>query len=345
MDACEISIIKGGGIHVKHKDDEFLLDPAVGRKTFFTSHAHMDHLPRRIEPGSRMISSQDTLNVFKQRVTHPSSITTDRVEHSEACEGIKLHDAGHMIGSCMAEIDTESCSAGGTILYTGDFNPHDRLFMKGASPLKCDTLIIESTFAGRECEFPKQDEIIRKVSDWLSGSGRNAILFGYPYGKAQILTALANHLGFIPICHGSVYAANRMLRNDSHGACLDCIPYGGNDSTSIMEDEDAKSVIIAPTSLAKSAFTKKLKDEFGSETAVFTGWAHKPRCSSFFGVDEAFPLSDHADGPSIREFVRGCDPERIITVHEGENDDSALNDLKREGYDIKSLRDSGRIEL
>ena len=52
-----------------------------------------------------------------------------------------------------------------------------------------------------------------------------------------------------------------------------------------------------------------------ARTAAVTGWALDPR--SFHGSHHAasFPLSDHADFPSLLRFVELVQPKRVLTLH------------------------------
>jgi Cft2 family RNA processing exonuclease len=53
----------------------------------------------------------------------------------------------------------------------------------------------------------------------------------------------------------------------------------------------------------------------GMRFAVVTGWVMDGWWKRSYGVDEGFPLSDHADFPELIEFVRGCAPSRVYTTH------------------------------
>jgi putative mRNA 3-end processing factor len=66
-------------------------------------------------------------------------------------------DAGHTIGSRMFHFKEQN------ILYTGDFRTIDGYCGK-AKPVKCDTLIIESTFADEKFIFPNYDNVRREIN-------------------------------------------------------------------------------------------------------------------------------------------------------------------------------------
>jgi putative mRNA 3-end processing factor len=54
------------------------------------------------------------------------------------------------------------------------------------------------------------------------------------------------------------------------------------------------------------------------------------------GVHEAFPFSDHADFNDLIEFVKGCEPEMVIT-HHGSADTLAHEIKARLGIEARPL--------
>ena len=64
-------------------------------------------------------------------------------------------------------------------------------------------------------------------------------------------------------------------------------------------------------------------------TAVLTGWA-LDGARWFRGVDAAFPLSDHADFPSLVRYAKATGAARVFTVH-GYADELAARAARREG--------------
>jgi len=71
------------------------------------------------------------------------------------------------------------------------------------------------------------------------------------------------------------------------------------------------SIIVAPPQAKKSAFFKSMNASY----AMFSGWAVGQRYKYQVGVDEAFPLSDHAGLKDILAFVNKCNPQFVYTMH------------------------------
>lgn len=77
-------------------------------------------------------------------------------------------------------------------------------------------------------------------------------------------------------------------------------------------------------------------------TAVLTGWA-LDGAAAHRGVDAAFPLSDHADFPSLVAYAKATGAGRFYTVH-GQADAFARA-LRREGLRAEPLREQLQLEL
>ncbi len=289
---------------------EIRLDPRRGEGLFFVSHAHSDHKPSSIRDNGKIICSDETLEML--------SILGLRTERAQP-ENVKLLDAGHIVGSRMALIEVD----GKKVLYTGDFNSRKRYFLEGARPEKCNVLIMESTYSSRECSFPKIADVEKDVKAWLDSTER-AVMLGYNLGKAQVLTAMANELGYVPACQPSVFATNRLVEKLGH-------KIGFYDRYS--PDSKKQKVVIATPDISDPDISRLLLEK-SSRVADFTGWS---TLKSGFSGKMSFPLSDHSGFDDLLGFVHGCSPEKIFLVH-GKGADSALQkELEGEGFDVEYL--------
>ena len=305
-----MNIFLKNGIRVKTDGLEVALDPGNANTLSFISHAHSDHLPRKVS--APVIASKETLHLMKNKGLKIQQAKDSRLE---------MLDAGHMFGSKMLKIKADK-----TVLYTGDFSTRDRYFIKGAEPSKTDILIVENTFADQEYVFPPLFGIEQRVGEWLEGVP-SAALFGYTLGKAQVLTAMVNELGYTPIVHSNIYIANKLA--ESHGHKVGSYHLFGSPEA---EAEETK-IYIAPPQLLRSELTYKLKKQ-GTKTAMFSGWAQNGT-RRWYSADECFPLSDHSDASELEAFIKGCKPESILTVHG--YDEKFEKRLRRQGFDISRL--------
>ena len=77
-------------------------------------------------------------------------------------------------------------------------------------------------------------------------------------------------------------------------------------------------------------------------TAILTGWA-LDGTGRWRGVDAAFPLSDHADFPSLLAYARASGARRVLTVHGFA--EQLARALRREGLRAEPLEEQRQLEL
>jgi putative mRNA 3-end processing factor len=97
--------------------------------------------------------------------------------------------------------------------------------------------------------------------------------------------------------------------------------------------------VVVPPQLARSAAIARIRPR---RTAVLTGWA-LDGARWYGGVDASFPLSDHADFPSLLRYARATGASRIFTMH-GHAEQFA-KELRREGIRADALEESPQMEL
>ncbi|MFT4309444.1 MAG: MBL fold metallo-hydrolase RNA specificity domain-containing protein [Candidatus Woesearchaeota archaeon] len=250
-----------------------VIPSANGTNNIMISHAHYDHIPSTIRKKT-VIASDKTMSIVTHRLSRKK--LEDSI-HKNIMDGITMMDAGHTIGSKMFYYSDQR------ILYTGDFRTVNS-YCGRAKPIRCNTLIIESTFADEKYIFPKHSSILREIADYAKDNGR-VQFHAYPYGKAQELCHLMEENNILFSVTEKIRKINDLLglhyKNETDNARV----HIGNDRMG-----EYKQVGV-------------------------TGWAIDPSYKHRLRLDEAFALSDHADYPSMIEFIRKCDPQRIYTFH------------------------------
>lgn len=310
-----LTIRLGNGVEVLG-DEEYHFDAEVIEPTgiFCISHAHSDHLPKRIV-GQSVICSETTLRCLNGRSKKQLSTVSDpRVE---------TFNAGHMVGSRMFQVEV----SGRKVLYTGDMCTRDRCGNLGARPVKTDVLIIESTYGKPRYVFPPSDIIASLVRDEVEDTfsqGRSVSLYAYPFGKSQDMLRVLSE--FDPFADKSVYNATALVRSEDDP--LSCRLWDGDDI------KDPFLVICSPW-LNRTKQSEFLRKRDVKKLAV-SGWAIDSGYKFKMGVHEAFPFSDHADFNDLIEFVRGCEPEVVIT-HHGSADTLAHEIKARLGIEARPL--------
>ena len=320
-----------GGIHLPRLG--LWLDPHRAKPgQVFVSHAHSDHIAAHAEA----MLTEPTAWLMRHR------LGGKRVEKilrfGEACElsgaGNKFRltvlPAGHILGSAMAFIE----AGGESLLYTGDFKLRPNLCAEPCEPRRADYLVMETTFGRARYQLPPEAEVWRDIH----GFCRNAladratpVLFAYSLGKSQELLMGLRELGVPIVLHKETAKLTRIYEH--FGRTFP--PYAIFDGTN-----GEGAVLIAPPQASRSILFQGLKR---TRTAVVTGWAMDSGCRFRSGTDAAFPLSDHADFPSLIEFVKRVAPKKVFTLH-GFAADFART-LRELGFDAQALSESEQLDL
>jgi putative mRNA 3-end processing factor len=313
-------------------DSSLHLDATRRVECGFVSHAHGDHIARH----DRTIATAATIALLRHRLGTPRRgrgellPATHRTPFGLGELTLELFPAGHVLGSAQLRVTRDGISLG----YTGDLCTEPTCAAEAAEVMACDVLVLESTFGLPRYVFPPKAEILaavrRFVDDALS-DGATPVLLGYALGKAQeILKHLAD-LGYPCRAHPVVHAVNRVY--EEHGVQLPGVRALGPEGPARGE------VVVCPPHLSQSAAMRGVRRR---RTAVLTGWA-LDGTRYFRGVDAAFPLSDHADFPSLVAYARASGAGRVYTVH-GQADAFAAA-LRRVGIRAEPLREQLQLEL
>lgn len=317
----EILITGDNGILIKYRGMKIALDPlkAMDADLIFVSHAHIDHIHSQ-KDGVIVLTSEETALLAKRR-------GIDLGRTVQELNGFELIDSGHILGSRSLLID-------GKIFYTGDLATRSRAFLNRGKSMKCDTLIIESTYGKNSFNFPSLakilDEVNRVISDFFS-RGIPVVLMGYPLGKAQVLSYLFSSWDPIYV-HESVQKMNEA--HSQMGIKLrDFIPYQEAFNKDLLKRRPW--ILITPIWSGRTNFVKGLKKRYNAVTIAFSGWSIEPSYRYAMSFDYAFPLSDHCDFNELIKFVEECEPKKVYTTHGFASE--LASHLRRLGYNATPL--------
>ena len=299
-----ISVVDGN-ILIKAGDKTIALDPIspVSADLAFISHAHFDHLMRKVN--LPVIASLETVELASARGVKIK-------EHVNNLEGVSLVDSGHILGSRALIVGKNE------IMYTGDFAGRPRGFLGKLEPVHVKILIIESTYGKKGYTFPPIAGVIKMAMNTISKAydrGLGVSLHGYTLGKAQVISYFFKSWRPL-IFDGKIEIINKIYRK--HGINLpepDMIVNGPE------ELPRGPYIYVAPMGKARGATPVSI---------YFTGWAIR-------GGNSALPLSDHADHDELINFVRAVNPENVITV--GGFDRELAQELKRDGFRAQAIGD------
>ena len=312
-------------------DLELYLDSRRARENGFISHAHADHFGRHknilcSEPTAHLLKAR--YNVADERLNpHPFHIPLDVGPFR-----LQLLPAGHIYGSAMLHMTRKS--DGEALLYTGDFKVRRSLTAEEPVFKRADTLIMETTFGAPQWVFPGENDIAGMILNFVNQcfeDGEVPALLAYSLGKAQESLALLDQAKIPVISHPAVAKMSNACRNAGCSLPESLVFEGA------VPDGH---VLLCPPKAVRSEEYQAIPN---LKTALLSGWALDKGATFRFGVDTAFPLSDHADFPGLLDAVRRVNPRRIVTIHGYPREFSA--ELRRQHYDAWSVDGGDQMEF
>lgn len=303
------------------------LDPTTKEpqgNILFISHGHTDHMLRKKTPIPKICSAETEKIVSIRRKSPLNNVITENLSISDL--SLRMSDTGHILGSRALIIDAQKTEK--KIIFTSDFCPRERTFLKPFKAEKCDYLMMEATFGKENFIIPSSEEIVKSAKDWVEEQfkkGLPVVLMGYTLGKAQLLCKIFED--FAPIyVDENIKKINNVYR-ECGVPLLDFERFGQN-----------KQLKIPPWILITSPQSgrAKLMKRVNAKTAFFSGWAiDEESYVHRMKVDRVFPLSDHADFNELVETVETCNPEKVFVSHGYDHEFAAH--LKTRGFDAEPL--------
>ncbi|MEK6959030.1 MAG: MBL fold metallo-hydrolase [archaeon] len=283
------------------------------------SHAHADHV--KLSKKSKFYSTPETIELIKLRYGE-ATFGELKIGKETKFDGFSVtpYPNGHILGSFQSKFSSD----GTDYACTSDFRLKDSLLFKGAEPIKCDTLVLETTFGSPEYAFEPYDNIVSEMTNWVKENAKKGLvlLAGYSLGKAQELTRISNDAGLVPVVHESIFASNKIY--NSFGIKL------GEYLRLNHNLKDASVLIMPPQLVDRHLFaTIEHFDKRKVFSAVASGWDYKGY------YDKVFHLSNHADYNDLFAYVEAAKPKLILTDH-GFADEFARK-LNRKGFNAKPL--------
>ncbi|MES2200837.1 MAG: MBL fold metallo-hydrolase [candidate division FCPU426 bacterium] len=297
----------------------------------FVSHGHADHakwhgLTLASGPTLRFMRARQTLGTPDE--TRACAFET-RFRHEGAM--LTLLPAGHIAGSAQLLVEYKK----ERLIYSGDFKLRPDPACEAPVIEEAGQLIMETTFGTPDYLFPPASQTQAKIADFCKKAirtGQIPCLLAYSLGKAQELMMALKPWGFEFLVHPSIADMCEIYK--SLGYPLPAYHAAGNQSP------DGRVLIWPPQGRNHSMFLG-WKDRV--RTAFISGWAVDESAKFKYGVDEAFPISDHADFSELLAYVWQVNPSEIYT-HHGFAAEFASN-LRVSGRDAKALGQIEQLEL
>jgi DNA ligase-1 len=297
----------------------------------FVSHAHMDHAKWH----GLTIATSPTLRFMRARQTPgtPAEIKNvaflQRFKHEGAL--LTLLPAGHIAGSAQLLVEYKK----ERLLYSGDFKLRPDASSEALVVEEADQLIMESTFGKPQYLFPPASKTIEKIADFCRKAIRDhktPCLLGYSLGKSQELLCALKPYNFEFVLHPSIADVCEIYKQ--LGYKFGPLHVAGSQG---IEGR----VLVWPPSGRNHSMFLGWKDNL--RQAFVSGWAMDPSTKFKFQVEEAFPISDHADFSELLAYVWQVHPKQIF-IHHGFAADFASH-LRLTGHDAKALGEIEQLEL
>ena len=301
----ELRVRQRGGIVVEYDGKGVMLDPSRNTHSYptFVSHAHADHASAFKHPERTKYATEETYSLLEamgwRGLENHSKIKVDQTLKFDDIE-VTVHNSGHVLGSVQFEVNTPE----GTLLYTGDMCTENTFTMNPATPVKCDLMIIESTFGAPMFNFKKREDLALEVYEWAVNSALSDRIPTFKtdsIGNAQEIISILNQYTNLPVVTSkSATKITEIYRK--YGYNLDSVDAKSSEGVELLEN--GRCALITPKG------SKPIRDNL--ETALASGWA-----SIFKRRYNGFALSDHADYKGLMGFIRKCKPKRVLTFHGG----------------------------
>jgi Cft2 family RNA processing exonuclease len=310
-------------------DLDLWIDSLRQRSRSYVSHGHADHARAH----DVVVTSIDSARICRARFrdakatfeTHPFNEPWDEGEHR-----LTLFSAGHVLGSSQLLIEGER----GSFVYTGDFKLEPSFSIEPAEVKRCDVVLMECTYGRPQYVFPPRAEIAAAMVAWARRAledGAVPIFYAYSLGKAQEAIAILGRAGLPLTAHGAIHTISAVYAEA--GVDLPhCARYDA-------ETFDGAGVLLWPPSgrsLPKAVRGRNVR------TASLTGWSVARDTQWRGGADTGFPLSDHADFPSLLRYVELAQPRKVLLNH-GWKD--FVHRLRRLGIDAEYLESNPQLAL
>ena len=282
----------------------FYIDPWKPVDKAVITHAHSDHA----RFGNGLYLCHELTKPILQLRLGDQQYQTLKWGEEISINGVKLslHPAGHIIGSSQVRLEYN----GEVWVFTGDYKTENDGISGQFEPLRCNTLITESTFGLPIYRWKPQSFIFTDIKNWIAknrNDNKTSVLIAYSLGKTQrILQTVAEATDHI-FAHGAIYNTQRALQQAGWN-----FPEVKHVTSDIPRDILQQSVVLAPSGADASPWIRRF---IPYSVGVCSGWMQVRGNVRRRNVDAGFPLSDHADWNGLLEAVKATAAEKVYVTH------------------------------
>ena len=285
---------------------DFYVDPVRPVDRAVVTHGHSDHA--RAGHGA-VLATPQTLAIMAERYGEEFTGRRQAAAYGEATSingvEVRLHPAGHVLGSAQAEVRWQ----GLTIVVSGDYKRRRDPTCASFEPVPCHVFISEATFGLPVFRHPSAEAEVARLVKSLGQFPERAHLVGaYALGKAQRIIAHLREAGWErPIyVHGALERLNALYERE--GVALGPIL----PTRDLPKGSLGGEVAIAPPSAIQDRWARR----FAEPVAAFaSGWMGVRARARQKGVELPLVVSDHADWDELTATFCEVAPEEIWITH------------------------------
>ena len=285
---------------------DFYVDPVRPVDRAVVTHGHSDHA--RAGHGA-VLATPQTLAIMAERYGEDFTGRRQAATYGEATSingvEVRLHPAGHVLGSAQAEVRWQ----GLTIVVSGDYKRRRDPTCASFEPTPCHVFISEATFGLPVFRHPSAEAEVGRLVKSLGQFPERAHLVGaYALGKAQRIIKHLREVGWErPIyVHGALERLNALYERE--GVALGPIL----PTRDLPKGSLGGEVAIAPPSAIQDRWARR----FAEPVAAFaSGWMGVRARARQKGVELPLVVSDHADWDELTATFCEVAPEEIWITH------------------------------
>ena len=276
---------------------------------------------------------------------------------------IETFSAGHIPGAAMYMVKSHD-----SLLFSGDINTIDTRLVGRCDTPQCDTLVLESTYAGRNHPDRLKTEyaFLKKVEEVVNRGGV-AVVPAFAVGRTQevamvlaqsrrkvwidgmgkrVNEAYLDNPDYLASARKLRQAINRCEAVRNSGARKIAVQGDVIITTSGMLDggpalgyiewlkDNPRNAILLTGYQVEGTNGRRLMD---TRTMEFNEGSAKVDCEVAF-----FDFSAHADHRQLLRFVDKCAPKKVVLMH-GDQREVLAKDL--EGYEVIIPKEGEKIEV
>jgi putative mRNA 3-end processing factor len=267
---------------------------------------------------------------------------------------IEAHSAGHIPGATMYEMHGKRST-----LVTGDIHTLDTRLVLGAKPVKCDNLIMESTYSGRNhpSRLKTEYSFIKKIEE-ITNRGGTVVIPSFAVGRTQEILLLLRDSGLEFWLDGMGKKVNKIYLSFP-----EYVRSGKRLRQAILRTHEVRNVhararamkgdvIVTTSGMLDGGPVLSYIDNIRNDpksAILLTGYQVEGTNGSklletgmleFQGVNERvncevmkFDFSAHAGHDELIAFAKGCSPHKIVLMH-GDNREILAGDLRAQGFEV-----------